>query len=90
MKEVWRFVWTALMAGLAAAAAFAGGESEGEVQMSAPAAEMMAEYSDVWQWDTLQEYEADTGNKITRFGEEPPDEFKAFFDLADQWYLKSQ
>ena len=51
---------------------------------------MMAEYGDVWQWDTLQEYEADTGNKVTQFGEEPPDEFKAFFDLAGQWYLKSQ
>jgi len=62
---------TALVAGLAAAAAFASGEGEGDVQMSAPAAEMMAEYGDVWQWDTSQEYEADTGNKITRFGEAP-------------------
>ena len=61
----------ALGACLAATVAFASGEGESEVQMSAPAAEMMAEYGDVWQWDTLQEYEADTGNKITRFGEAP-------------------
>ena len=55
----------------AAVVAFAGGDGEGDVQMSAPAAEMMAEYGDVWQWDTLQDYERDTGNKITQFGEAP-------------------
>ncbi len=71
MKVISRLVPAALIAGLAASAAFAGGDGEGEVQMSAPAAEMMAEYGDVWQWDTVQEYEADTGNKITQFGEAP-------------------
>ena len=71
VRKVWRVALAVLIAGLAAAAAFAGGEGEGDVQMSAPAAEMMAEYGDVWQWDTLQDYERDTGNTITQFGEAP-------------------
>ena len=51
MKLIRRLLSTALIAGLAAAAAFAAGEGEGDGQMSAPAAEMMAEYGDVWQWE---------------------------------------
>jgi peptide/nickel transport system substrate-binding protein len=27
--------------------------------------------SDVWQWDTLADYEQDTGNQITQFSESP-------------------
>ncbi len=48
MRETMRLILTVLVAGLAAAVAFAGGEGEGDVQMSAPAAEIMAEYGDVW------------------------------------------
>ena len=61
----------AVGAWMAAAVAFAGGDDESGSQTPAVAAEMMAEYGDVWQWDTLQEYEQDTGNKITQFGEAP-------------------
>ena len=32
---------------------------------------MMSEYGDVWQWDTLADFERDTGQTITSFGEAP-------------------
>ena len=58
------------MACVAAAVALASGEEESGAQASA-AAEMMSEYGDVWQWDTLADFERDTGQTITSFGEAP-------------------
>ena len=71
MRKARQLVLIALGACLAAAVAFASGDDESGSQTPAAAAEMMAEYGDVWQWDTLQDYEQDTGNKITQFGEAP-------------------
>ena len=71
MGKARQLVLIAVGAWMAAAVAFAGGDDESGSQTPAVAAEMMAEYGDVWQWDTLQEYEQDTGNKITQFGEAP-------------------
>ena len=71
MKEVRQLLLIALATGVAAAA-FAAGEGESGTQASGAAAEMMtAEYGDVWQWDTLADYERDTGNTITSFNEAP-------------------
>ena len=71
MRKARQLVLIALGAWMAAAVAFASGDDESGSQTPAAAAEMMAEYGDVWQWDTLQDYEQDTGNKITQFGEAP-------------------
>ena len=72
MKGLRQLALAALAAGVAAAAAFAAGEGEEGSQASGAAAEMMmAEYGDVWQWDTLADYERDTGNTITSFNEAP-------------------
>ena len=72
MQGLRRLTAAVLAAGVAAAAAFAAGEGEEGSQTSGAAAEMMmAEYGDVWQWDTLADYERDTGNTITSFGEAP-------------------
>ena len=71
MKGLRRLALIALAAGTAAAAAFAAGEGEEGAQTGAAAEMMMAEYGDVWQWDTLADYERDTGNTITSFSEAP-------------------
>ena len=71
MRKARQLALIALGAWMAAAVAFASGDDESGSQTPAAAAEMMAEYGDVWQWDTLQDYEQDTGNKITQFGEAP-------------------
>ena len=71
MRKARQLALIALGASLAAAVAVASGDDESGSQTPAAAAEMMAEYGDVWQWDTLQDYEQDTGNKITQFGEAP-------------------
>ena len=70
MRKVRRLAIIALTACVAAAVAFASGEDESGSQTSA-AAEMMAEYGDVWQWDTLADFERDTGQTITSFSEAP-------------------
>ena len=70
MKKIGQLVLVALVACVAAAVAFASGEVESGAQGSA-AAEMMSEYGDVWQWDTLADFERDTGQTITSFGEAP-------------------
>ena len=70
MRTIRQLALTALVACVAAAVAFASGEEESGSQASA-AAEMMSEYGDVWQWDTLADFERDTGQTITSFGEAP-------------------
>ena len=70
MRKARQLALVALAACVAAAVAFASGEEESGAQASA-AAEMMSEYGDVWQWDTLADFERDTGQTITSFGEAP-------------------
>ena len=70
MRKIRQLALVALAACVAAAVAFASGEDEAGSQGSA-AAEMMSEYGDVWQWDTLADFERDTGQTITSFGEAP-------------------
>ena len=69
MRKARQLALVALAACVAAAVAFASGEEESGAQGSA--AEMMSEYGDVWQWDTLADFERDTGQTITSFGEAP-------------------
>ena len=70
MRKVRRLALVGLAACVAAAVAVASGEDESGAQGSA-AAEMTSEYGDVWQWDTLADFERDTGNTITSFSEAP-------------------
>ena len=70
MRKIGQLALVALVACVAAAVAFASGEVESGAQASA-AAEMKSEYGDVWQWDTLADFERDTGQTIISFGEAP-------------------
>ena len=72
MRAVLRLMAVATGVTLVGALAFATGAGELEEQTTEGAARM-AELppSDVWQWDTLADYEQDTGNQITQFGESP-------------------
>ena len=72
MKTVMRLMVMALGVTMMGAVAFAsGGPAEPEEEAAAEAAMMKLPPSDVWQWDTLADYESATGNKITKFGEAP-------------------
>ena len=69
-SSFFKFILVTLCFFSLAAPAFAGGGSDKEEE---PKAEAMGTKiaSDVWQWDTLEEFEADTGMKITEFNESP-------------------
>ena len=73
MRNGWRLT-VALC--LPAALAAAGGEEEGaaaatEAAMAASAEVQAAIDSGTWVWATLADYEQDTGNRLTSFGEAP-------------------
>jgi len=53
---------------MAAALSFAAAEGESS---TGGASNVAGDYAGVWQWDTLAEYEADTGNSISQFNEAP-------------------
>ena len=72
MRTLLRLMAVATGVTLAGTLAFATGGTESEEQTGEGAAAMMElPPSEVWQWDTLADYEQDTGNQITQFSEAP-------------------